>query len=372
MNILYIANTTGMYGANNSLIDMIEELKKRRVNVYVVIMHDGDLKRELRKRGIKTYIVPFETNATADNSLTYQEKIERLVKNIQYLPRMKEIIDLNHVDIIHSNASNIDFGAITALRYHIPHVFHVREMLFEDYGLKYDFPILSKFFLHKADRIIAISEYVKKKRELGENSVVIYNGFNVEKYSISKNSLFASTKLHILYCGVISHQKGVMDIVKAVQYLAQRGHDDIELSIVGGENPYWMKIKKYIERNQLEKYIQYYGYQQDMLEFRKEADVAVMSSRSEALGRVTIESMLGEVLVIGADCGATSELIQNGVTGYLYEPGNVKQLASLLGSIKKNEVQNAKIVANAKRYALKNFSREYYVDKLISIYEDMY
>lgn len=370
MNILYIANTTGMYGANTSLIDMLEELQSRHVNVYVVVMRDGELKRELRKRGIRTFIVSYTTNAAIKNTLTWSQKYERLLKNMQCLSKIKEIIDMNHIDLVHSNASNIDIGAMVALRYHIPHVLHVREMLLEAYGLVYDFSILSNFFLHKADKVIAISEYVKKKKELGENSIVLYNGFNVEKYSITKTTLFSDCKLNILYCGVISRQKGIMDVVKAVRYIVQRGYDNIELSIVGGETPYWMKVRKYIIENKLEKYVRYYGYQPDMLEFRKRADIAVMSSRSEALGRVTIESMLGEVLVLGADCGATSELIQDGITGYLYKPGDIKRLAELMIDVKRNVKQNEIIVKNAKAYAMSNFNRVTYVDKLLDIYRE--
>lgn len=371
MNILYIANTTVMYGANTSLVDMLEELQNRHVNVYVAIMRDGgELKRELKKRGIKTYIVPYESNAAAPNALTGYQKRERLINDIKCLPKMKEIIDTNHINLIHSNASNIDIGAMAAWRYHIPHVFHVREILLEDWGLKYDFPMLSNFFLHRANKIIAISKYVKQRRKLGKNAVILYNGFNIEKYSISKKEYFTDSKLHILYCGAISRQKGTMDVVKAIRYMVQRGYDNIELSIVGGESLYWMKVKKYIKENQLEKYIQYYGYQQDMLEFRERADVAIMSSRSEALGRVTIESMLGEVLVIGADCGATSELIQDGITGYLYKPGNIKQLAELMIMIKKNKKQNEIIIENAKRYAESNFNRDVYINKLLHIYRE--
>ena len=371
MNVLYFVNTVGMYGANHSLIDMLEELKKRHVNVYVVIMQDGDLKRELRKRGIKTYIVSYETNSAIKNTLTFMNKCKRLANNIQCLQEIKKIIDTNDIDIIHSNASNIDIGAMAAFRYNLPHVFHVREILLDDYGLSYDFPTLSRFFLGKAKKIIAISEYVQQKRKLGKNSVVLYNGINLEKYSIAKKVLFTSDKLHILYCGVISHQKGVMDVVKAVRYLIQKGYVNIELSVVGGESPYGLKIKNYVKQNHLEKYIHFYGYQQDMLEFRKKADVAVMTSRSEALGRVTIESMLGETLIIGANCGATRELIEDRVTGYLYEPGDIKYLASLLNSIKKNKEKNIKIVENAKKFALNNFDREKYADEIINIYKNL-
>lgn len=371
MNVLYITNTIDIYGANNSLMDMVEELKERNVNIYIITMRNGKLTNNLKKCGFKTYVIPYETNAATIGVLKFREKCERLIKNIHYLPEIKKIIDTNHIDIIHSNASNVDIGAMAAIRYKIPHIFHVREVLYKDFGLVYDFPMISRFFLNRASKIIAISEYVKKEKKLGPNSTVIYNGFNMEKYCISKADFFPDTKLHILYCGVISRQKGIMDIIKAIHYLVTNGREKIELSIVGGESPYWQKVDQYIRKNQLENYIHYYGYQYDLLPFRRKADIAIMSSRSEALGRVTIESMLGEVLVIGANCGATSELIKNKITGYLYEPGNIKQLAMIISNVKQNKPQNVEIIRNAKQFALGTFDRKDYADKLLKLYTNL-
>jgi glycosyltransferase involved in cell wall biosynthesis len=368
VNILFFANTAEMYGANNSLVDMLEELTKRNINVYVVVMNNGGLVRKLRKLGIKSFVVPYFANSSTEGSLSYWEKFEHLVSNIKLLPRIGEIIKKYNIDVIHSNASNIDIGAMAAIKYHIPHVWHFREMLYEDYGLKLDFPLVSKYLMKKSERIVAISEYVKKERKLGENSRVLYDGFSIEKYIISKENYFINKKLHILYCGVISKQKGIIDIVKAVEYLIRSGNRDIELEIVGGETKYWSSIAQYIKKHRLNDYVKYHGFQSDMRPFREKADVAVMTSRSEALGRVTVESMLGEALVIGADCGATSELIIDGETGYLYVPGNIVQLANIIKNIPKNKEKNKVIVKNAKAYAIDNFDRAAYVDKLMDIY----
>lgn len=368
MNVLYFTNTMSMYGANNSLIDMIEKLKEHGINICVAIMEKGSIKEELRKLGIKTYIIPYKTCAAAHGAVSYSQKVKNLRNNIRCMPRIKEIIMRNHVDLIHSNASNIDIGAMAALRYGIPHIWHIRELLYDDYRVEYNFPMISKFLLHKADKIIAISYCVQERRKLGKNSVVLYNGFNIDKYKISKEFLFSTNELHILYCGLISKQKGIMDIVKAIKLLVKKGHKEVKLSITGGENPYWLKVKEYIENNRLSPYIQFYGFQSDLKFYRRWADIGVVSSRCEALGRVTIENMLGEVLVIGTKSGATKELIQDGNTGFLYEPGNIEQLAKIIEYIGQNKADAEKIVRNAQEYAVKNFDSENYVDKLLDIY----
>ena len=60
------------------------------------------------------------------------------LKNRLLLQETKKYIDKWNIDIIHSNASNLDFGQLVANKYGIPHVWHVREMLYNDYQLTYD------------------------------------------------------------------------------------------------------------------------------------------------------------------------------------------------------------------------------------------
>ena len=56
--------------------------------------------------------------------------------------------------IIHTNASNIDIGAMLAKVCKIPHIWHLRELLKESYQLYYDFPKLDNYLLAKSDGII--------------------------------------------------------------------------------------------------------------------------------------------------------------------------------------------------------------------------
>lgn len=371
INVLYFTNTTVLYGANKSLLDMLDQLKTKQINVYVAITKRGEIYRELRRRNIKAYCIPYMTNASAQGERTILDKIRCLQKNLLCLKDVKKVIVKNKIDIIHSNASNIDIGAMAALYCRLPHVWHVRELLYEDYRLKYDFPHFVSYLFDKSAKIIAISKYVSKKRQFTNSSKVsvLYNGLNIDTYSLARKDYFNKENLNILYAGVISKEKGISDIIKAIRYLADTGYKKVHLYIAGSENPYWKKVERYIQKNKLEQYITYCGYQKDLKELREKADIAVMCSRSEALGRVTIESMLSELLVIGANAGATKELVEDGVTGYLYEVGNYKQFAEKIKLVKDTKKKSEEIVKNAKEFAQGNFDSSFYADKIFSLYQ---
>ncbi len=98
------------------------------------------------------------------------------------------------------------------------------------------------------------------------------------------------------------------------------GHN-LELCVIGksaevdGDNSLLDTIKKY----DIEDKVHLLGQQSNPLSILKHADVGVMASQQEAFGRVTFEYMFSGKAVVGANSGATPEMIEEGVNGYLYE-----------------------------------------------------
>ena len=95
--------------------------------------------------------------------------------------------------------------------------------------------------------------------------------------------------------------------------------------------------------------------------------IAVVASKSEAFGRVTIEAMLGGLVVVATDAGANSELIDNGKTGYLYPSGDYHKLYECIYKIQENRenmyetaVKSAEICGAVHKWKLwyENISRD--------------
>lgn len=101
---------------------------------------------------------------------------------------------------------------------------------------------------------------------------------------------------------------------------------------------------------------------------RKKCDICLICSKAEALGRVTVESMASGCLTIGADCGATSELICDGETGYLYKYGNSNNLAEVIEKAIKNENDSRKIAQKGQQYVLQTFDCDSYAKRIYTLY----
>lgn len=102
-------------------------------------------------------------------------------------------------------------------------------------------------------------------------------------------------------------------------------------------------------------YITFLGHRDDVSELIKEIDIIVHASiREEPFGRVIIEGMAAKKPVIASAIGGPLEIIEDGVSGILYEPGNVKDLSLEIG----------KLVSNQKRYnALANAGYKQFLER---------
>lgn len=84
-------------------------------------------------------------------------------------------------------------------------------------------------------------------------------------------------------------------------------------------------------------YIKFLGHRDDVAELIKEIDIIVHASiREEPFGRVIIEGMAAKKPVIASAIGGPLEIIENGVSGILYQPGNERELATEIANLLSN------------------------------------
>ncbi|MDO9396277.1 MAG: glycosyltransferase, partial [Herbiconiux sp.] len=105
---------------------------------------------------------------------------------------------------------------------------------------------------------------------------------------------------------------------EAVAGLRDRGVDAV-LTLVGPlDHPeYHVETMALAERLGVADRVRVEGYQSDPLPYVERADVALMLSRSEAFGRVTLEYLALGTPVVGIGAGGTTELIADGSSGFV-------------------------------------------------------
>lgn len=102
------------------------------------------------------------------------------------------------------------------------------------------------------------------------------------------------------------------------------------------------------------------------------ADVFVIPSLQEAFGQTALEAMSCGIPVAGFNTGGIPDMIENGVTGYLAETGNIAGLTDAINRIlKPDENGYKKMAGNCREKVLAEFTITHQADKYIEVYRNL-
>ena len=376
MNIMYISNNTSLYGANRSMLDIIRNLNPLKYKAYVLIPAEkGGIYEELEQSGIQFRAIHMYSSVHDTGSLnnTY-ERMRKLLKvrdNVIAIKVIMDYITAWNIDIVHTNTAVINLGAIAAFLTKRKHIWHIREREIQ-YNYTHDCKWLDLLLMRQSKKIVCISKYIKDNFK-HSNVTVIYNPIEADRYQIERENYFNNDTVNILCCGIICENKGQFVVIKALKELQKRGYANIKLIIIGGgiDGDYGQQIMRYIDDNKMQDSVEIHPFCNDLTEYRKEADIAVMSSVHEALGRVTVESMFSELALIGAASGATKELIKEGYNGLKYNPDSEYELANKIEYVINHKKEAILMIKNAKEIAIKHFIAKRQIKKIEKIYESV-
>ena len=369
---LHYANLNN--GAVRSLVDIIENIVKRDgVTVYVVYPTRRDTAIDyLENLGVKTIYLPFayKLNYTENSK---RESFKYMVKKFLswfILFKLRSVVKKEKINVIYSNTIVIDYGFILSKMTGLPHIWHIREFGKEDHGILLrggEETLYQK--LNNSKGIIYISKAIEKKYaphiRNGIFQEVIYD--DISKTFINKKTEFnidPDNLLKATIVGAIQEGKGQLVAIKAVEKANKLGAK-IELHICGEKTgAYYNKINNYVKDHNLSDQVYFDGFKTKMNEYRSDMDIGIVASRSEAFGRVTIEGMLSNLAMIGADSAGTSELIADNVTGLLYKNGDIDELAEKLVYLYKDRQKLKELAINgfdfAKKFTKGNAADEIY------------
>lgn len=371
-NVLYIFNDKGFGGAAQSLLDILTGIKDK-VNPIVVVREDVIIEEKFIEAGIKYYKIRFFLDYVKIGTVDENKKAYDLVRSYEAAMQLMPIIKKEDIQLIHINSSVTYFGAIAALMARIPYVWHIRELPEEQFGWELLNEELIVNLFKQADRLITISDYVKKSyyKKYNLETIKMYDGLNIKRY---KKNMEIQKEFNYTFIapGAITPGKGQLDIVKAAEILAKRGFRGFKIIIVGnGSDDYVWALEKYIKRKNLDKNICILPYCDDLSSLRSQASYAITSSQNEALGRVTIEAMLAGNFMIGAESGGTAEIIgDNEERGILYELHNSEALADAMMRAIECPAEDKKwIMKAAQEYVEKKFDSKMYCERLNELYD---
>ena len=329
MRILFITNYPFLYGANRSLLSLMEYFRKQGEDVCLLLPKEGDLSHKLLEEDINYIRFPYLSSLfiyKKDWTLL-QQSIIFILKVITLLlfPFLLIRIWWYRPNLIYSNSNADNLGFFLAKILRVKHVTHIRDFLDLDHGMFFIGGNEAKRkFINKSDAVIYVSrtvaEHIQMSKQLPPNHVVIYNGVKNNSNGYTERNL--SKQINMGIVGLLVEGKGQHLAITYLKSILVE-YPNTVLHIWGDkEGSYKKKLYSLVNQFDLGCHVIFHGFEKNTDIIYREMDVLLMFSRMEGFGRVTVEAMQRGIPVIGYNSGGTSEIIKNGFNGYLFKTEN--------------------------------------------------
>jgi glycosyltransferase involved in cell wall biosynthesis len=221
-----------------------------------------------------------------------------------------------------------------------------------------------------ANRIVAVSEAVRQAIiESGEaparKVVRIYNPVELPPCQAAPRA--PGEVFRIGFVGRLHPAKNPLSLVEALTLLPDNVR--AELRIVG-EGTERGAIEQFIRSNNLERKVTLTGFQPKPQEFIADCHLYVQPSHTEGFGIALVEAMGCGLPVIATTRGGMGEIVEDGVTGWMIESGDPREIADAILRATQLEPSKLTSIGMAARHSVEDrFRPEGYVQEIEALYD---
>lgn len=215
----------------------------------------------------------------------------------------------------------------------------------------------------KIDCFIALSKFAKNKFIKGgipPNKIVSKPNFIPQDFGTRKDY-----GIYGLFIGRLSKEKGILTILQALRKI--RG---IPIKILG-DGPLIDEVRRIKIRERL-KDVEILGFckRKDVIRILKMGRFLIFSSEwYEGFPMTIAEAFSCGVPVVSSRVGSLTEIVEDGVTGLFFEPGNYDDLADKIQWLYNNQNACHRMGENARKVFLEKYTAEKNYKLLMNIYE---
>ena len=312
-----------LFGAERSLLDVLEALGRLAVNVFVVLPEAGnvDYVERVRERCARLAILPMAW---------WQQGAEAhpvTVRCLEYWLREYGVSRVYVNTLVHLEP------ALAARACDVPVFVHARELPAHDPSLC---EVLNaapeqvrQHALASADVLIANSRYLAGYYQALE-CCVVPNVVALEEFQVPMPSS------DVLQLGMVSSnlpKKGLHDFVEVARELEQR-KVPVSCVLIGPDNAHVEALQSEARRGELPANLEFAGYIREPAEAMARLHVVLnLSNFEESFGRSVLEAMAAGRAVVCYAHGALPELVVEGKTGRLVELGDTAAVAAAIAEL---------------------------------------
>ncbi|MGN6427686.1 MAG: glycosyltransferase [Leifsonia sp.] len=332
-------------GAERSMIALVEDWQRRDPEfepVFITKAPHGKFVAAIEERGWAYESFPYRGWTIPAPNPPASEVMYFANDDYRSTLAIIAMMERRRPDLVVTNTVVAPWGAFAAAVLGIPHAWFVREYGDLDHGLTFqngraetfqDIGLMSQAVFTNS---LALRDHVGQYLR-GARIDVVYPRVEVDEVAAKAAELPAvrpfgpDAGLAITVVGRLSETKGQWRVIEAVGRLQARGIT-ASVCLVGGQEQvdYDKRLMDRARAAGVADRVVIAGEQANPFPFIAAAAVCVTPSGIEAFGRTTLEYMAAGRAVIASAGGGSAELVEDGVTGFLFEPDDLDQLADRL------------------------------------------
>jgi glycosyltransferase involved in cell wall biosynthesis len=314
-----------VFGAENVMLDLSSELVSSGHTVTIGLFNNHrspnlDLLKIARERKIETVV--FDCRSRLDPGTIFQ---------IAAFLKEKEI------DLVHSHGykSNI-YAVLSNCLKKVKLVSTCHNWIAGDRKMKF-YSGLDKMFLKRFDRIVAVSDPVRKALvDAGirkEKIRKIGNGINLRQLEVEKS------KVELVRQQLVPDPEGVvigtvsrLHSAKGIKYLLRAARTVLDCGknchfVIVGDGPERGELESEAKRLQVEKRVIFAGIRSDISALNAAFDIFVLPSLMEGQPIALLEAMAAGKPVVATRVGDIAQMLKEGEAGYLVPPADSKSIS---------------------------------------------
>lgn len=371
--ILQVLPALGTGGVERGTIDMARGIIQAG-GIAIIASEGGVWRQHLEKIGAIYIHLPLNSK----NPWTIWKNYYALMK----------VIQTYKVDVVHARSRAPAWSAWLAAR-------KCKTIFITTWHGVYQAKWFAKHWYNRVmtygQKVIAISHYIA---ELLQNQYhvekerisIISRGVDLEVFNpnlflgnrinlLAQNWSISEEQKIIILPGRITEWKGHELLMRAFAEIKVKYPDWICIFVgpVKHKDHFLKKLLELADYLKIKDSVYFVGNSQDMPAVLALANIVVVPSiKPEPFGRVVIEAQAMEKPVVVANHGGAAETIEDGVTGYLFTPGSVNNLAMILDQLMQKSDDDLKWIGRiAREEVQKKYTLEKMQQKTLEVYNEV-
>ncbi len=311
-------------GVERHLLGMCQWFRRQKTEPLLLLFHDKELAAQARKLGFEPIIL--QSGGSFDLSAS---------------KKMAQVLRSHQVNLVHAHGYRAMVNTALARRHHNFAVVRTVHGLIEPHR-PLSLPWLKshaynwlekRASLHTGATVCYVTEDLRQRRAKTDGQgrkLTVYNGIDPVEGVYTRPDDLAQGVFNFAAVGRISPIKGLETAIKAMADL--NPEMNAVLNIIG-TGPSTEKLKNLAAHLCLGQRVRFLGFKKNVYDYLAHVDALIMPSFHEGLPYTILESMSLGTPVIASQVGGLAEVLEDGSTALLVQPGNVAGWVSAMSNL---------------------------------------